>query len=124
MVKTYRKGYAAENQLVHLLYARGYAVMRAPRSGRVGLPTPDLVAIKGKKVLVIECKSRKTGFTVEREQLEQLKEWKRRTGGAAYIAWKRTRLGWLFLKLADVIKNKGNVGKKFAEEYGIKIDDI
>lgn len=124
MVKTYRKGYAAENQLVHILYKRGYAVMRAPRSGRVDLPTPDIVAIKGRKVLVIECKSRKSGFTVEHEQLEQLNEWKKRTAGRAYIAWKRPRVGWFFLKLEDVIKNHGNVGKKFVEKYGINLDEL
>ena len=50
MVKTYRKGYMAERELVHKLYGFGYAVMRAPRSGRINLPMPDIIAIKNPEI--------------------------------------------------------------------------
>lgn len=124
MVRTYRKGYTAENELVHTLSKYGYVAMRAPRSGRIGLASPDIVAVKKGKILAIECKSRASAFTVEREQLQELREWEEKAGAIPYIGWKIARKGWLFLELEDVERNKGNIGKKFAEEKGKKIDEI
>lgn len=124
MIKGYRKGYVFELRLQHLLYEMGYAVIRAPRSGRIGLPTPDLVAARDGKMIVIECKSREGAFTVPKEQLKELEEWEKRAGAKAYIAWKIARKGPVFLRLNDVIENRGNVGKKFLLERGIGIDEI
>ncbi|MBI2583537.1 MAG: hypothetical protein HYW25_02620 [Candidatus Aenigmarchaeota archaeon] len=120
----YSKGYRSERELLHLLYKQGWAVIRAPRSGRVGIPTPDIVAAKAGRLVVIECKSRAEAFAVEKEQLLQLAEWEQRAGAKAYIGWKQSRKGWSFLRLNDVQKNNGNVGKAFAEEKGIKMESI
>jgi Holliday junction resolvase len=124
MVHSYRKGYLLEWKLQHKLFDMGYAVMRAPRSGRIGLPTPDLVAIKDGKIIVIECKSREDAFTVDAEQLKELQEWEKRAGATAYIAWKMSRREPLFLRLKDVLATNGNIGKKMLEEKGIGIDEI
>ncbi len=123
MVKKYRKGYIAELGLVHKLSEMGYMTIRAPRSGRINIASPDVVAVKNGKIIVIECKSRKDGFNVKKEQLNELKKWSQ-AGAKAYIGWRLMRKGWLFLKLSDVIKNKGNVGKKFAKEYGITMEEL
>jgi Holliday junction resolvase len=109
---SYRKGYAAENQLVHELYAKGWAVLRAPRSGCIGIASPDIVAAKDGKLIVIECKSRQGAFTVPKEQIEELNEWVSRAGAVAYVGWKISRKGWFFLTLDHVAKRNGNVGKK------------
>ncbi len=124
MLRSYRKGYVAELSLVHTLSGLGYMVIRAPRSGRIDLPSPDIIAAKNGKLMVIECKSRASAFSVPLEQLNELKEWQDKAGAVAYIGWKMSRSGWKFLKLKDVYDNKGNVGKKFAEEKGISIDEI
>ncbi len=123
-MKTYRKGYVAENQLVHILHERGWAVMRAPRSGKISIPSPDIVAIKHGRVLVIEVKSRGVGFQIRKEQLYEMKEWVSRSGGEGYIAIKIPYKGWRFLKLDDVIDNKGNVGKSFLEEMSLRLEDV
>ena len=123
-MKLYAKGYRAENELLHLLYGKGWAVIRAPRSGRVGIPTPDIVAAKDGRIVVIECKSRAEAFSVEKEQLEQVVEWEQRAGAKAYIGWKQSRKGWTFLRLNDVQKNNGNIGKAFAEQNGIAIESL
>ncbi len=122
MVKSYAKGYRSERNLVHILAKRGYMVVRTPRSGRIGLASPDIIAAKDGKLFVIECKSREEAFTVPGEQLNELKEWKDTAMAIAYIAWKTSRKEWIFLHLEDVVKNSGNVGKKFAEEKGMSID--
>ncbi|MCX6815364.1 MAG: Holliday junction resolvase Hjc [Candidatus Aenigmarchaeota archaeon] len=124
MINKYAKGYAAERQMLHTLAGMGYMVMRAPHSGSTSLASPDIIAAKHGKLLAIECKSRKGAFSIPVEQLNELKEWEEKAGAKPYIGWKIARKGWTFLHLKDVYENRGNVGKKFAEEKGISINDI
>jgi len=124
MVKRYSKGYRGEWELTHKLAGLGYMVVRTPRSGRINLASPDIIAAKVGRLIVIECKSRAAAFTVPLEQLNELKEWQEKAGAIPYLGWKISRKGWKFLHLKDVYENKGNVGKKFAEEKGIGIHEI
>ncbi|MFH1420570.1 MAG: Holliday junction resolvase Hjc [Candidatus Aenigmatarchaeota archaeon] len=124
MVKAYSKGYRLERKLVHLLSDRGYMVMRSPRSGRMNVPAPDIVAVKNGRVFVIECKNHANAFTVEKGQLDQLRAWVDKAGATAYVAWNMPKTGLMFLKLDDVAANNGNIGKKFAMEKGTKLDTI
>ncbi len=124
MVKSYAKGYRAERSLVYSLANLGYMVVRTPRSGRISLASPDVIAAKDGKLIVIECKSREEAFKVEKEQLQELVEWEEKACAKAYVAWKISRKSWKFLHLHDVIANNGNIGKKFAEEKGIAINEI
>jgi len=121
---TYAKGYAAENELLHTLYDKGWSVIRAPRSGRVGIPSPDIMAAKSGRIIVVECKSRAGAFKVEQEQLEQLKDWQIRAQAIPYIGWKIARKGWFFLKLEDVVANNGNIGKRFLDGRSLGIDEL
>lgn len=118
MSRNYQKGYRGENELVHILSEMGFMVLRAPRSGRINLPSPDIIAVKPGKVYAIECKSRKEGFKVPPEQLEELRQWEERGGAEAYIAWKISYRGWFFIPLKKVVENNGNVGKGFCSEFG------
>lgn len=124
MVHNYRKGYVAELALVHELSRRGYMVIRAPRSGCINLASPDIVAAKNGKLMVIECKSRKDAFTVPPEQIDELEQWAVKGGASAFVAWKIARKGWHFMHLADVKANNGNIGKKFAMEKAFSIDTM
>jgi Holliday junction resolvase len=124
MFKSYAKGYRAEWSLTHALAERGFMAMRAPRSGRIGLASPDVIAAKKGRLLVIECKSREGAFTVEADQLDQLKQWEEKAGAMAYVGWKISREGWFFMRLADVAANNGNIGKKFATEKAITFDKL
>lgn len=120
----YMKGYLGERELLYKLYDKGYVVLRSPRSGRIGLPTPDIVAIKNSKVYALECKSRSIAFIVPKEQLEQLKEWVEKAGALAFIAWKIPRKGWKFISLEDAIKNNGRISKRFCDLVGKDFDEI
>ncbi|MBI4019177.1 MAG: hypothetical protein HY364_02890 [Candidatus Aenigmarchaeota archaeon] len=123
-MRNYAKGYRAERDMVHELARRGFVAIRAPHSGSIGLASPDVIAAKNGKLIVLECKSREEAFTVPPEQLEELKKWQEVAPAHAYIAWKLNRKGWTFLRLDDVAANAGHIGKKFAEEKGITIEDI
>lgn len=118
----YAKGYKGELELVHTLSELGYMVIRAPRSGRINLASPDVIAAKNGKLIVVECKSCRNAFTVEKDQLDQLAEWKDKAGAVPYIGWKMHRKGWVFFDLETVRKNNGNIGKRFAEENGKGIE--
>lgn len=124
MVKHYRKGYIAELSLTHQLAKMGYMVVRTPRSGRINLASPDIIAAKDGRLIVIECKSHAKGFKIANEQLQELKEWEEKALAKAYIGWKISRKGWSFLTLKDVLENRGNVGKKFIEGKGIPIENL
>jgi len=123
-MNAYAKGYAAENELLHTLYSMGWAVIRAPRSGRVGIPSPDILAAKDGRLIVVECKSRSGAFKVEKEQLDQLDDWRLRARADPYIGWKIARKGWFFLKLDDVVANNGNVGKRFLDGRSLAINEL
>ncbi|MBI2233382.1 MAG: hypothetical protein HYU56_05685 [Candidatus Aenigmarchaeota archaeon] len=123
MVHSYKKGYSRELQLVHLLSSKGYMVVRTPRSGRINLASPDIIALKNGRITVIECKAHEEAFKVDGEQLDELKQWQD-AGASAYVAWKLARKDWIFLHLHDVVGNSGNIGKKFAFEKGLKLEDI
>lgn len=124
MVNSYRKGYSAELSLTHTLSKMGYMTIRAPRSGRIGLDSPDVIAAKDGRLIVIECKSRMNAFTIPMEQLMQLEAWITKAKASAYIGCKIHRKGWKFLRYEDVLANSGHIGKKFIEEKGILIDAI
>ena len=110
MVRTYRKGYMAERELVLYLHSKGWAALRAPRSGSMSIPLPDVVAIKSGRVISFEVKSRSPGFSMRREQVEELKKWKEMTGSPVYVAVKIPRRGWGCVDISDVPET-GYIGK-------------
>ncbi len=120
----YAKGYRAELSLVHQLSDAGWMAIRTPKSGRLNLASPDVIAAKDGRLLVIECKSRKAGFKVEETQLLQLREWEEKAKATAYVGWKISHKGWRFLRLKDVIDNNGNIGKKIIEKVSIAFEEI
>lgn len=107
-----------------MLSKMGYMTIRAPRSGRIGLDSPDVIAAKDGRLIVIECKSRAKAFTVPMEQLAELESWITKAKAVAYIGCKISRKGWKFLKYEDVFANKGHIGKKFIEANGIPIEAL
>lgn len=124
MVRSYAKGYSAERELVHTLANLGFMTIRAPRSGRINLPSPDVIAVKDGKVLIFEVKFRESAFTIAKEQIDELVAWKEKAGAITYVACKQSRKGWKFLHLHDVIANNGNIGKKFLDAKGLALETV
>ena len=124
MVRSYQKGASAERELVHTLAKMGYITIRAPRSGRIGLDSPDVIAAKDGRLLVIECKARMSAFTIQMEQLAELEAWMTKAKAVAYVGCKIHRKGWKFLRYEDVFANSGHIGKKFIAEKGIPIEAL
>jgi len=112
------KGYRAELELVHELAKRGFVAIRSPRSGRISLPSPDVIAAKNGRIFAFECKFKETSFVVDKRELEQLKSWEQIGGARCFIAWKRKRKAWCLIPLDRVLEENGKVNLRLAEEYG------
>ena len=83
-----KKGSAEERDLVHKLWERNFAAMRAPASGGATKnPLPDVVAGNGKLYLAIEVKTTtKDKVYIDAPQIEALCEFSKIFGAKAYIA--------------------------------------
>ncbi|MCE4614781.1 MAG: Holliday junction resolvase [Desulfurococcales archaeon] len=109
-----QKGFYYERSLARKLWSKGFAVIRGPGSGGGSrdIIQPDLVAIKNGKILVFEIKVRwkRTTIYLDREKVERLKEFARRSGGEAFIAIKIIdNIDWKFIPIECLEKTgKGN----------------
>ena len=103
MIKTYRKGYRAERELLRFLSSRGYSVVRQASSGGFHSPV-DLVAMKIGKILTFEIKAWSTKPKLAKKQLNAFKSWTDNAGAMGFIAWYNHNT-WLFLPLHEAAKD-------------------
>ena len=124
-----KKGSAEERDLVHKLWERKFAAMRAPASGgATKKPLPDVVAGNGKIYLAIEVKTTvKDKVYIDSSQINALLEFSQIFGAKAYIGVKFKYTKWLFLKPEDAERTKnGNykIEKNHALANAYEIDEI
>ena len=91
----------AERELCAKLWSRGYGVLRAPASGSVDRPSPDVVALKGSGGFAIELKANADGTAhFDKQEILELNEWADRADLTPVVIVKpdlRTFDGWLVL---------------------------
>ena len=124
-----KKGSAEERDLVHKLWERGFAAMRAPASGGATKnPLPDVVAGNGKLYLAIEVKTTtKDKVYIDEPQINALCEFSNIFGAKPYIGVRFKYTKWLFLEPSNTPRTRnGNykVEKDYALEKGFEIDEI
>ena len=124
-----KKGSAEERDLVHKLWDRNFAAMRAPASGgATKKPLPDVIAGNGKIYLAIEVKTTvKDKIYVDSPQIEALEEFSNIFGASPYLGVKFKYTKWLFLSPENIQRTKSNnykVEKNYAVEFGLEIDEI
>lgn len=100
---TTNKGAVRERELANWLWELGFAVVRAPASGG-GVRrrfAPDIVAIRGGRVLVLEVKyrARPTTIPMDCDRVARLVEFARRAGGEAHVAVKYARESWRIMPI-------------------------
>lgn len=124
-----KKGSAEERDLVHKLWDRNFAAMRAPASGgATKVPLPDVIAGNGKIYLAIEVKTTtKDKIYIDFPQIDALCEFASIFGAIPYIGVKFKYTKWLFLSPGNTERTKSNnykIEKNFALEKGLEIDEI
>jgi len=106
-MQRYSKGARAERELLDILKEKGYVVVRAAGSG-VNSISPDLIAIKNKKVYAFECKFwDRNNLSLEKDKILFLKEIQKQ-GVISFVAWKIPRLGWFLIEPKEFKEQKKN----------------
>jgi Holliday junction resolvase len=116
MPNTYAIGKRYELELARKLYKMGFAVIRAPASGKrtKRISYPDIVAIKNGKILVISVKYRSKLSTVyiEEDELRKMIDFASRSGGIVAVVIKVKELGdWRVVTLTNTSTSINNTGK-------------
>ncbi len=105
-MRRYVKGARSERELLNILYGQGYSVMRSAGSG-VNSLGPDIIAIKNRECLSIECKAWDRGsLSLDEEQWQKLAEWESNTAFPTFVGWRMNNKGWFFIKLGEFTKNE------------------
>jgi len=121
------KGINAERDLVHKFWSKGWASIRIAGSGSMRYPSADVLATNKLRKLAIECKTtKKTGKYIEKEDIQQLKEFAELFNAEPYIAVKFNRKEWLFLTLEDLEETDKNfmINIEKAEIKGILFEEL
>ena len=119
-----KRGIAAERELLHLLWERGFAVARVAGSGSVPEPSCDLLAGNGREKFAIECKMSGNGTKyITKAQMDDFVAFSERFGLQPLIAIKFLRKGWFFLSPEELKKTgKGfSITLEQATGRGIKL---
>jgi len=102
------KGINAERELLHKFWANNFVAMRAPASGAIKYPCPDLLVGNALRKLAMECKTTSSNKQyISEEQINSLKKFSEIFAAEAWLAVKFQK-EWFFLTLEDLNKTKGN----------------
>ena len=124
-----KKGSAEERDLVHKLWDKNFAAMRAPASGgATKRPLPDVLAGNGKIYLAIEVKTTsKEKIYIDSPQIDGLCEFCNLFGAEPYLGVKFKFTKWLFLPPDKIDRTRSNnyrVEKEVALKKGLELDEI
>lgn len=101
-----KKGYKAEWELFHILWDKGFAVVRVAGSGSSGMPACDLIAGNKKKKFAIEVKvSKNHKKYVSKSQIKELCLFAENFGLVPLVIIKFYRKGWYFYRIKDLEKS-------------------
>lgn len=112
-----RKGNKTERELIHMLHDAEWGIIRSAGSGSTPLPSTDVVAGDGSRVLAIECKALKyTTKYFYPDEIEQLEVFSRRFGAEPWIGLRFDREEWYFVQPKDLKSTKnGNFNMSLAQ---------
>lgn len=121
-----RKGIAAERELLHKFWATQKCVaLRAPASGAMRYPCPDLLVGNASKRLAIECKVNKgTRQYISRQQIGELNEFATIFAAEAWVAVKFDE--WYFIPNENLHETQKNfvISQEMAKSIGFSFEEI
>jgi len=113
------KGTAAENELIHKFWeTNGWVCVRVAGSGSTQFPSPDLLASRGDKKIVMEVKVVADVKKYFREQeIKDLEFFARKFGAEAWVGVRFDKNQWFFLPTSELEETK-------AKNYVITLIDM
>ena len=127
-MSTKAKGSFAERELIHKLHDENWGIIRSAGSGSTPLPSTDIIAGNGKRVLAIECKSLKyTTKYFYPEEINQLLTFSSRFGAEPWLGIRFDRVGWFFLRPEHLEKSKNgnfNISLERAKKIGVTFESL
>lgn len=124
-----KKGSNEERDLVHKLWEKGFAAMRAPASGgATKRPLPDVLAGNSEIYIAIEVKTTtKEKIYIDSPQIDALCEFSDIFGAKPYLGIKFKYTKWLFLQPDKIERTRSNnyrIEKELALKNGLDLDEI
>jgi holliday junction resolvase Hjr len=129
------KGTRAERELLHRFWDNGFTAMRAPASGAIKYPCPDLLVGNVARKMAIECKSTsKTKQYLTGKEVRELQKFSSVFGAEPWIAVrfdmtsrKNEKEDWFFFMLEDLDITEGNnyvVSLGAARRKGLLFEEV
>ncbi|MBD3313903.1 Holliday junction resolvase [Candidatus Woesearchaeota archaeon] len=126
------RGINAERELLHKFWDNGFIAMRAPASGAIKYPCPDLLVGNAARKLAIECKTTSSEKQyLSSDQVESLKMFADIFGAEPWIAvrfnMRKDNAGWYFVSLDDLKDTAGKnyvVSLALAKARGMLFEEI
>jgi len=121
------KGISVERELFHMFWNNGWAASRVAGSGNTKYPSVDVLAGKEGRKIVVECKSSKNKYLyLEKEEIEQVKEFGRLYGGEPWLSVKFNNMGWFFFDLSvlEEVNGSYSFNLDICRERGLSFDDM
>ena len=123
------KGINAERELLHKFWNTGkWIALRAPASGSMKYPCPDLLVGNLDRKLAIECKS--TGSDkqyLRREQIDDLITFSKVFGAESWVGVRFDNLNWFVVSVLDLKETKGDnfvISVEYARERGLLFEEL
>ncbi len=120
-------GTKGEREIVKMFWDSGWAAIRAPGSGSARFPSPDIIAGRGNRKIVIEAKMTKEDKKYfEAREIEELKKFGMVFGAEIWVAVKFRGMSWLFINTEDLNKSEKSyiISKEGARTKGLLFEEI
>ncbi len=121
------KGINAERELIHLLWAKGWAAVRVAGSGSSRYPSPDVLAGNGVRRLAIECKSSgdKRRY-LPKDEIEKLLEFSRTFGAEPWIGVRFNKHSWYFIPPEELTKTERHfvIDVEESRKIGLLVEEL
>ena len=123
------KGINAERELLHKFWqTEKWIALRAPASGSIKYPCPDLLVGNLNRKLAIECKTTKSDKQyLKKEQIDNLLTFSKIFGAEPWVGVRFDRNEWFFVNIEDLKDTDGGnfvITIEYARERGLLFEEL
>jgi len=120
-------GTKGERDILKMFWDNGWAAVRTPGSGSARFPSPDIIAGKKDRRMVIEAKITKENKKYfEEKEIRELKYFGNLFGAEIWVAIRFKGENWFFINIEDLIFSgkSYSIDKENAKMKGLLFEEI